>query len=226
MTRLLAVTASSPGAGKSTLCDGLVAWLRAQGLRVDHFREEEVLTREAFAPLAQEFSAGGEVQLSTLLDTTEDYLGRLDAQGVDVAVTDALVPFIPSLRGWGHDESGIADFLRDLEARLMGSDPIVVYLDEEPPRALARAIEREGPAWQDWFLTKLGSYPVEPPVRDLEGAHAYFRYERTVTLRLLEDLPWQVIVVPQSDPPSAADVLHTARRQLEPLLVPPANPGP
>lgn len=225
MTRLLTVTASSPGAGKSTLCEGMVDWLRAQGFRVDHFREEDVLTREAFAPLAREFTSGGDVDLSTLLDTTENYLDGLDAQGVDFAVTDALVPFIPSLRGWGHDESVIAGFLHDLDARLAGADPVVVYLDDEPSRALARAIGREGPVWKDWFLAKLGTYPVEPPVRDLEGAYAYLRHERTVTLRLLANLPWQVIVIAQSDPPSAAAVQHAARQQLEPLVVPPAHHG-
>lgn len=62
-------------------------------------------------------------------------------------------------------------------------------------------------------------------MRDLESAYAHLRHERTVTMRLLEDLPWQVIVVAQSDPPSAADVMHAARRQLGPFVVPPAHLG-
>ncbi|APX32789.1 hypothetical protein BH708_08715 [Brachybacterium sp. P6-10-X1] len=74
MTQLVAVAASSPGAGKSTLSAHLVGWLRDQGLQVDHFREEDVLTRDAFAPLAREFASTGEVRASTLLTTTAEYL--------------------------------------------------------------------------------------------------------------------------------------------------------
>ena len=117
MTRLVAVAGSSPDAGKSTLCAGLADWLRAGGLQVDHFKEEEVLTRDAFAPLAREFTTTGAVQLQTLLETTESYLATAEEQGVDVAVTDALVPFVPSLMGWGYSEAAMTGFLAELAGR-------------------------------------------------------------------------------------------------------------
>lgn len=218
MTRLITVAAASPGAGKSTLAAGLVDWLRDRGLRVDHFREEEVLTRTPFMSLAREFTATGRVHPSTLLETTQAYLAGLDAEGVDVAVTDALVPFVPSLMGWGYDEAAIASFLADLAARIGWAEPIVVYLDDDPSPALARAIDREGPAWQDWLLAKLGAYPVNPPVRDLDTACGYLRYERAVTLRLLAELPWQVLVIDQPDPPSATSVQRLARQRLTQTL--------
>lgn len=218
MTRLVAVAGASPGAGKSTLCAGLAEWLITGGLQVDHFREEEVLTREAFAPLAHEFTITGEVRLQTLLETTESYLAAADAQGIDVVVTDALVPFVPSLMGWGYSEVAMTKFLRELARRIDAAEPIVVYLDDDPAVAVPRAVEREGPGWQDRFLTKLGQYPVEPTVRDLDTACGYLRDERDVTLRLLADLPWQVIVVGQTDPPSANGVQRIARKRLAGML--------
>lgn len=214
MTHLLAVAGAAPGAGKSTLCAGLASWLRERGLRVDHFREEEVLTREAFTSLASEFTTTGEVQPPTLLETTEAYLAGLATAGIDVAVTDALVPFVPSLMGWGYSEAAIASFLQELAARLAWVEPTVLYLDDDPSLAVARAIEREGPAWENWLVAKLAGYPVDPPVRDRDTACHYLRYEREVTLRLLARLPWQAIVVAQPDPPSASHVLRIAREQL------------
>lgn len=214
MTRLVAVAGSSPDAGKSTLCAGLADWLRAGGLQVDHFKEEEVLTRDAFAPLAREFTTTGAVQLQTLLETTESYLATAEEQGVDVAVTDALVPFVPSLMGWGYSEAAMTGFLAELAGRIAAADPIVVYLDDEPTAAVPRAVEREGPAWQDWLLSKLGQYPVEPATRDLDTACSYLLHEREVTLRLLAELPWEVIVVDQTDSPSPSGVQRLARERL------------
>lgn len=173
-----------------------------------------MLTREAFTPLAREFTSTGEVQLPTLLATTKAYLTDLNAQGIDVAVTDALVPFVPSLMGWGYSEADMASFLQELAVDLAWVAPIVLYLDDDPSLTVARAVEREGPAWHDWLVAKLGSYPVEPPVHDLATAYQYLRRERDVTLRLLADLPWQVLVVDQTDPPSADDVQRIAREQL------------
>lgn len=214
VTCLVAVAGASPGAGKSTLCAGIADWLRARGLEVDHFREEEVLTRDEFGPLAREFTAAGEVQLSTLLETTESYLAAAARQGVDVAVTDALVPFVPSLMGWGYGEAAMTDFLQELAVRIGAATPIIVYLDDDPAVAVPRAVEREGPRWQDWLLRKLGQYPVEPAIVDLDTACGYLRHERDVTLRLLAKLPWEVIVIEQTDPPAPSGVQHLAREQL------------
>lgn len=173
-----------------------------------------MLTRREFASLAQEFTSIGEVRLQTLLDTTVAYLAAADANNVEVAITDALVPFVPSLMGWGYSKAAMADFLQQLASRIASTHPTVVYLDDDPAAAVARAVEREGPAWLDWLITKLSHYPVTPAVHDFETACTYLRHERKATLELLADLPWQVIVVSQPDPPSATAVQHIARERL------------
>ena len=67
--------------GKSTLCTGLAAALPGQ---VDHFREEEVLTRPAFSAVAAEFRTGP-VSLPTFLspDATYRFVNHARWESVD-----------------------------------------------------------------------------------------------------------------------------------------------
>lgn len=96
MTVLVTVWGVSPGVGKSTLCAGLSQWLADAGLRVDHFREEEILTRPQFTAVAEGFKATGAVELETLITTTARFVESVLTSGDDVVIADALVPFVPS----------------------------------------------------------------------------------------------------------------------------------
>lgn len=217
MTFLIAVNGAAPGVGKSTLCGALDRWLIGLGLRVDHFREEEILTRPAFAPLAAEFTTTGEVRLATLLATTAEFLRDARTAGTEVVVADALVPFLPSLRAWGHGEQVVARFLDDLGAAFGPVRPVMVYLDGDPVTALRRAAEREGPDWLGWFVGKLAGYRTDPPVRDLDTAHAYLLREREVVLRLLRARPWDLVVVAGADQATPSQVERTVRAALSEL---------
>ncbi len=41
----------------------------------------------------------------------------------------------------------------------------VDFLDGDPEKARRRAVEREDPAWLDWFVAKLARYEVTPAVQ-------------------------------------------------------------
>lgn len=103
------VSGAGPGLGKSTLVTGLVSALRAAGEPVEHFAEEDILSRPEFAVVAGTFVRDGIVPPERLL-------------------TDALFPFSTSLFVWGHREPAIARFLRTLAAPLPAS-AILIYLD-------------------------------------------------------------------------------------------------
>lgn len=205
-TVVVAVLGSTPGIGKSTLCAGLAAALADRGLSVDHFREEEILSRPAYASVAAEFRAGGVVRPETLLAATADYMAGMTA---DVAVTDALLPYLPSLLAWGHRPAQLAGFLTAL-ARIVR--PVVLYLDGDPLVALPRAAAREpNPGWLDWYVGKLAA-ATGGTVHDLPTAAAHLRAERDLTLRLLAD--WDVHPIP-AGPPAAT--LRAALAALGPV---------
>ncbi|MDQ1023742.1 hypothetical protein QF035_001324 [Streptomyces umbrinus] len=142
---MISVIGSSPGVGKSTLCRALADWPAGLGASIDHFEEADILARPAFRPVAEEFAGGaGAVRPETLVECTRAYVDESLAAGRDCLVTDALLPFVPSLVAWGHDESTLVQVMKDLTGAMEPADVTVVYVHDDPATALRRAVEREG----------------------------------------------------------------------------------
>ncbi|CAL9643760.1 hypothetical protein [Streptomyces sp. enrichment culture] len=222
---LISVIGSSPGVGKSTLCRALAGWLSATGASVDHFAEEDILTREEFRPVAEEFADGSAaVRPETLTAAMRAYVAASTAAGRDYLVTDALLPFIPSLVAWGHDERALCSFV-DRLSRVLGPVPVtVVYVHDDPATALRRAVAREGAGWEDWYLRKLAGSPGTRSVRDLPSAAAHLRTEAELTRRLLARTPWHVVTVDVSTL-DAEQTFASARDRLADRLGPSTCPA-
>lgn len=140
---LISVVGSSPGVGKTTLCRAVAQWLTSFGASVDHFEEADILTRAAFRPVAEEFAGEtAAVQPATLIECTRAYVAESLAAGKDYLVTDALLPFIPSLVAWGHDEPALVQVMADLSRAVRPAQVTVVYVHDDPETALRRAVER------------------------------------------------------------------------------------
>lgn len=192
----IAVVGSGPGVGKTTLCVALADWLDRTGVVVDHFAEADILTRSAFRAVAEEFAGGtGSVRPGTLVEATRSYVEQARADGVDVLVTDALIPFVPSLVAWGHDETAIAQVVHEVADAVAPTRISVVFLRDDPKAGLQRAIEREGPQWADWYVDKLRRSPGTDSVCDLPSAVVHLRRESELTLRVLASADWNVLVV-------------------------------
>lgn len=194
---LISVVGSSPGVGKTTLCRAVAQWLTSFGASVDHFEEADILTRAAFRPVAEEFAGEtATVQPATLIECTRAYVAESLAAGKDYLVTDALLPFIPSLVAWGHDSrSSRPGHGRPVPGRAVEAQVTVVYVHDDPETALRRAVEREGDAWEDWYVRKLADSPGTRGVHDLSSAAAHLRSEGELTRRLLARAPWHVLNV-------------------------------
>ncbi|WP_328385561.1 hypothetical protein OHS81_16790 [Streptomyces sp. NBC_00400] len=214
MTRhLIAVVGNSPGVGKSTLCRSLAAWLKDTGATVDHFPEADILTRPAFRPVAEEFADGNHsVRPETLIESTRAYLAESRAAGIDVLVTDALLPFIPSLVAWGHDEPSLARVLHELTTAVEPTQVTVVYLHDDPSAALQRALTREGPDWANWYVTTLAASPGTRSVHDLASAAAHLHHEAALTQRLLATTPWNVLTVDVAHLDASQTATHVRHR--------------
>jgi thymidylate kinase len=231
VTILACVWGTAPGTGKSTLCSALSAVLAEAGLRVDHFREEEILTRPEFADVAAEFRQTGAVTMQALLTSSARFADAIRADGADVVIADALAPYVPTLLALGHGDQEIAAFTTKLARTLCPVSPVLIYLDGNAGTALARAAEREGPQWLDSYIGKLARYQVRPQVRDLASAIGYLRRERAVTLAAAHRMGWPLVLVHGATELSPAQVLATAQQGLRPWLAehrtrPPAADAP
>ena len=187
---LIAVWGASPGIGKSTLCGGLSEWLSGAGLRVDHFQEEEILTRPQYAEVASHFLATGEVERDALLSATARFADSVRAASTDVVIADALMPYVPSLLAMGHSELAITAFMAGLADILAPLRPVMIFLDGDASVALSRAAAREEPGWLEWYVGKLARYQVQPEVHDIASAAEYLRRERAITLSLVSRQNW------------------------------------
>jgi hypothetical protein len=214
--QIVAVVGAVPGVGKTTLCRALAARLADEGVRVELFDEADVLVRPEFARVAEEFRSTGVVSPRILVDATVAYLFAMAESDVEVAVTDSLMPFVPSLLAFGHDEPGIADVAASLRERMPPASTLAVVLHGDEERALARAAAREGAEWLDWYGAKLAGYGLVPSHPDMADLCGYLVRERVVTMRVLATLPWEVLEVDDALDRSADSMVDAVLTRLEP----------
>lgn len=209
MTVLICIDGIGPGVGKSTVTAGLARILVDRGMVVDVFAEQDILTHPAWSRVAIEYREGDQVNAETLLQCLRTYLDGLIDRSPDMVVADALLPFVASLLGWGHDEAAISTFVERLAAELNrpGLNASVVYLDGHVSRALARAIAREQPGWLAWLIGTLGRAHPEPVI-DRAGLIRHLEYRRDLTLRTLRQAGLNPAVVRTDDTP-LEDVIDT-----------------
>ncbi|GAA2760897.1 hypothetical protein GCM10009872_62580 [Actinopolymorpha rutila] len=215
---LIAVWGASAGMGKSTLCAGLSYWLADAGLKVDHFREEEILTRPQFGAVADMFRATGTVDVETLMAASAEFVSAVLESGDDVVVADALVPFVPTLLAMNYPDETIDAFLTELTEVLAPLSPVMVFLDGRAEIGLSRAAAREDDKWLGWYVDKLGRYEVSPPVTDVASAVRYLQRERAVTLDAVRRNGWPLVLIEHADERSPVEVLQVAQRGLAPRV--------
>ena len=160
------------------------------------------------------------VRPETLVGSTRAYIAESLAIGRDCLATDALLPFVPSLVAWGHEESSLAQVMEDLARAVEPAEVTLVYVHDDPATALRRAVEREGAAWEDWYVRKLAGSPGTRSVHDLPSAAAHLRFEADLTRRLLARTPWHVVTVDAGTLDAQESFAHARDRLTELLELP------
>lgn len=206
-----------PGSGKSTLCAALAGHYVAAGHTVDHFQEAEILTRPEFSRVASEFADGaGSVAPETLVDAFARYVDRNISDDTDLVITDALIPYIPSLLAWGHSEIEIAETIAQLEAVSAGVTVIVVLLAGDPESTLRRAIDREDDGWVESYIEKLSHWPGTAQVVSWPTAIDQLRQDADVSRRLISHSSWELLEI---DATASTEVLEgIVRLRLDDIL--------
>jgi hypothetical protein len=219
VTLCIGVCGVAPAVGKTTLAQGLDRWLGEHGHRVDLIEEDELLTRPELAPVARELAVTAHVQLETLVESVGTIMDAHAGTEGSVVVFDGLMPFVDVLLGWRYDEFAIGTFLDAMRERLEGHEIVVVYIDEDVSVALKEAADREPEGWLEWWVETLERRVDEGPVvHGFQSAADYLDWQRSLTLRLLEQHGWRVLVLGAAHLLSPEAVRLHAQDALTPLL--------
>lgn len=217
---VVAVNGVAPGVGKSRLCNALGLRLSEAGWHVAQFPEEQILLHPVFAEVAAQFTSTGVIDPGVLVEASVTYLTQTADAGADVVVLDALIPYVPSLLAFGHDEEAINTIVAELTARITPTPVLAIFLDGDPDRALRRAVTREPDGWLDWFTAKLVRYRQISPDHSLEQVHAYLADVRGTTLRVLRRQPWALLVLAHADELPADQVTDLVHQHVIKTLTP------
>src|SRR5262245_35792923 len=210
--RLIAVNASSPGAGKSTLAAGLLE----AGLVARWLTEEDLNAREAFArcgaALCANDPAAVDLAVASARALVLEHGGREEAW-----LVDSLLPGFMFLVG-RYPRARLARYCDEL-ARVLGPlDLLLVYLDGQPDVFLDRAADRGGPAFLDRLVANLGRamLPAYPggAIRTAEDLRRFFAWADAETRVLLDVWPGPTLVL-DAGGTSVADLRVAAMRGID-----------
>lgn len=109
---------------------------------MDHFREEEILSRAPFA-------------------------GRPAVPGDRSGRSGCPAGGNRGVRR--HDRSAVAEFVTGLTDILGGRPFVLLYLDGSPERSIARAVQREDSKWLSWLVGRFEGVDGDQPVVDEES---------------------------------------------------------
>lgn len=155
MHRLIMFAGSSPGAGKTTLSSILFEQFNAHGIPAQWLEEGDVVdTFERFVP-----------ELKTSRINT-DLLLRASTAFVEFCrstpttyITDSFLPGFIYLYG-RYPSEAIEQYSMDLHTILHPLNPLLIYLQSNVERALARAVQQRSSQWIENIRAYLNSWQL------------------------------------------------------------------
>jgi tRNA uridine 5-carbamoylmethylation protein Kti12 len=197
--KLIMVTGSGPGAGKSTMTEFLAEQLAAQGVPVRCLREDDVAHLDAFAPLHESFRQGAPDAADALLAASGNLVRESAAPRVHLV--DALLPGYHYLFGL-YPAWRIASYNLDLYKALCSMRPMIVYLKSDIDSAFRRAVKERGQEWLGEFLKRInGHYQTAQhmrtslPLSSIGDVVSFFEEMDQLMLRMVGEWAGKSLVV-------------------------------
>ncbi len=212
--QLLMMDGISPGIGKSTLGESLADSLRAEGIAVDLFPEEQLFTRADFTVVAEGFRTKAYPTPEEFLDAYERTIGSCLANQAWL-ICDWNCAGMASDLTWAlADPARLDGLVRDVRKLADGYPATVLFLDGDIETAIRRAARQRGPEWVARQV-RIAEGKGVAPGPDIYRIVAYERACRPLgerDLRALAAGGWRVVSVDAQRSP--ADVLAQARQAL------------
>ena len=204
--RLIMITSSAPGAGKSTLMRGLAATLRDRGDSVAEVAEDAVWGERQLGTLPVEYAtawpefhtllherpSGGSPTATEVFDAFVRVQRRVAI--AHVWIQDWSWIDLAGMLPWAHAHEGaLLAFSCDLQRAARSVSPLVLHLRIDPLDSLQRAVSERG--WM-WFDRHAGaSFEDIGREERLQALAASYRERERRRLRVLDTGGWDVVVI-------------------------------
>jgi hypothetical protein len=216
-TRLVMVSGSGWGAGKSTLAAGLAGALTERGAHVRHLTEDDLLAMEAFAaferqlgPADPDTNPADQTLLAAIRALLAEHADAPDEPSVldqpSVLLTDAILPGFFWLLG-RYSPERVRKYADELATLLQPYNPLLVYLRGDARALLDRAAADRGTDWlarvPGWVTRwRVPHYPGGP-LTTLDDVTRLWQWLDTLTVQLLSDWPVESLVLDAMRPAQA-----------------------
>jgi hypothetical protein len=189
--RLIMVTGSSFGVGKSTVSQVLCLRLAALGIRGRWLSEDELLEMEVFARFNRD------IQAPHLLDGARTLCRETHARG-DTLILDALLPGYFWLFG-RYPPAYVEAYGADLWRILLPLHPLIVYLRGDIALIFDRAVAQRGTAWAEKIVAAVKGWPLphypNEPVQDRADLIRFFDWIDRQSLSLVGRRPGDTVIL-------------------------------
>lgn len=200
MHKLIMVTSSGPGAGKSIMTEFLAEQLTAQGVPVRCIQEDDVAHLDIFTPLRDSFHKGFPDVVDALLAASENLVLE-SADLPSVHLVDALLPGYHFLFGL-YPASRVALYNIDLHKALYSMGPMIVYLKSDIESSFRRAVDERGKEWLDEFLERINRHYhtaqnlcTSLPLTSIRDVVSFFEEMDQLMLRMVGEWAGKSLVV-------------------------------
>lgn len=189
--RLVMITGSGPGAGKSTLAGRLGRELDRRGESVRLWPEGALFEWPELAGLADRFRSRNYPSAADLISAFEHVVGAAEAD--TVWVQDWSWHDLAEDLPWAGDLEELCEFSRRMCSTAAGLHPIVLYLEADITAGLERAVRQRGVRWL--ARTRDALTPGTSRGRTIEDvATAYTARERRIR-QSIEAGGWPVVTI-------------------------------
>ncbi len=145
--RLILFYGAGSGLGKSTLAAGLTAQLLQSGKKARLVEEHDIYTIQVFEPYVQRVQQGYADDAVTLALCCKRYVQQLEECLPETAVLDSILPCWDWLLSADCALDAVVRFSDELQKQLAKLNPLLVIVEGDYDRALARAIAERGETW-------------------------------------------------------------------------------
>lgn len=202
--RLVMMSGTSPGTGKSTLADALTRRLRAHGAAVDLFGEEQLFIRDEFSEVADGFRTkefAGPDRFLAAYAATITGIRSAGAWGIFDWACSGMAADLP----WAmRDPDLLVRHCRSVRELATDLDPVLLDTVVDIRTAVERAYAQRGKPFADHYLCAAAEAghtsgsTIDRIVRWNEEQNGALR---TVELSAMREAGWPIVTLDSSKPP-------------------------